>query len=82
MEESKRSEKEVSSTENISAAACVGFGTEIENEMEGRSMGIGREVSIRLEDLPSVPVKKKYAKIVTQDTEQEVRNGGNWRFLK
>jgi len=40
----------VSSTENTLAAACVRFGTEIGEEVEGLSMWIGRGVSIRVED--------------------------------
>jgi len=39
VEESKLRDK-VSSTENMLAAACVGFGTEIGEEMEGTSMWI------------------------------------------
>jgi hypothetical protein len=37
---------------------------------------------MRVEDLPSIPVKKKYTKIVTLEMEQEVLNGGDWRFVK
>jgi hypothetical protein len=50
VEESKLRDKEVSSTENMLAAACVGFGTEIGEEVEGPSMWIGRGVSIQAED--------------------------------
>ena len=50
VEESKLRDKEVSSTENMLAAACLGFGTEIGEEVEGPSMWIGRGVSIRVED--------------------------------
>jgi hypothetical protein len=50
VEESKLRDKEVSSTENILAAACLGFGTEIGEEVEGLSVWIGRGVSIRVED--------------------------------
>jgi hypothetical protein len=45
VEESKQMDKEVSSTENMLAVACVEFGTEIGEEMEGPSMWIGRGVS-------------------------------------
>ena len=45
-EESKLRDKEVSSTENISAAAGIGFGTQIGEEVEGPSMWVGRGVSI------------------------------------
>jgi hypothetical protein len=38
VEESKQMDKEVSSTENMLASACVGFGTEIGEEVEGPSM--------------------------------------------
>jgi hypothetical protein len=47
VEDSKPKDKEVSSTENMLAAACVVFGTEIREEVEGPSMGIGRGVSIQ-----------------------------------
>jgi len=52
VEESKLRDKEVCSTENtcMMAASCVGFGTEIGEEVEGPSMWIGRGVSIRVED--------------------------------
>jgi len=50
VEKSKLRDKEVSFTENMLAAACVGFGTEIGKEVEGPSMWIGRGVSIRVED--------------------------------
>ena len=50
MEESKLRDKEVSSTENMLAPACVGFGTEIGKEVEGPSMWIGRGVSIQVEE--------------------------------
>jgi hypothetical protein len=50
VEESKRRDKEVSSTENMLAAVCVGFGTEIGEEVEGPSMWIGRGVSVWVED--------------------------------
>jgi hypothetical protein len=50
MEYSKRRDTKVSSTENMLAAAYLGFGTEIGEEVEGLSMGIGRGVSIRVED--------------------------------
>ena len=49
-EESKVREKEVSSTENMLAAAGVRFGTQIEEEVEGPSMWVGRGVSIWVED--------------------------------
>jgi hypothetical protein len=48
--ESKLRDKEVSCTENMLAAACVGFGTGIGEEVEGTSMWIGRGVSIQVED--------------------------------
>ena len=35
-----------------------------------------------VEDLPSIPVQEKYTKIVTLEMEQEVWNGGDWRFVK
>jgi len=50
VEESKLRDKELSSTENMLAAACVGFGTEIGEEVEGSSIWIGRGVSIWVED--------------------------------
>jgi len=50
VEESKLRDKEVSSTENMLAPACVGFGTEIGKEVEGPSMWIGRGVSIQVEE--------------------------------
>jgi hypothetical protein len=50
VEESKLGVKEVSSTENMLAAAFVGFGTEIEKEVEGPSMWVGRGVSLWMED--------------------------------
>jgi hypothetical protein len=50
VEESKLRDKEVSSTENMLAAACVVFGTEIGQEVEGPSMWVRRGVSMRLED--------------------------------
>ena len=50
MEESKLRDKEVSSTENMLAAAYAGFGTEIGDEVEGPSMWLGRGVSIWVED--------------------------------
>ena len=50
MEESKLRDKEVSSTENMLAAAFVGFGTEIGEEVEGPSMWVGRVVSIWVEE--------------------------------
>jgi hypothetical protein len=50
VEESKLKDKEVSCTEYMLAAACVGFGTEIGEEVEGPSMWIGRGISIRVED--------------------------------
>jgi len=53
VEESKLRDKEVSSTENMLAAACIGFGTEIGEEVEGPSMWIGRGVSISVEDIPT-----------------------------
>jgi hypothetical protein len=40
----------MSSTENMLAAAFVGFGTEIGEEVEEPSMWVGREVSIRVEE--------------------------------
>jgi len=40
----------VSSTENMLAAACVGFGTEIGEEVEGPSMWVGTGVSVWVED--------------------------------
>ena len=50
VKESKLRDKQVSSTENMLAAAYVGFGTEIGEEVEGLSMWIGRGVSIRVGD--------------------------------
>jgi hypothetical protein len=50
VEESKQRDKEVSSTENVLAAACVGFSTETGEKVEGPSMWTGRRVSILLED--------------------------------
>jgi len=50
VEESKLRDKELSSTENMLAVACVGFGTEIGEEVEGSSIWIGRGVSIWVED--------------------------------
>ena len=50
VEESKLRDKEVSSTENMLSAACVGFGTEIGEEVEGPSMWIGRGVTTWVED--------------------------------
>ena len=50
VEESKLRDEEVFSTENMLAAAFVGFGTEIVEEVEGPSMLVGRIVSIRVED--------------------------------
>jgi hypothetical protein len=50
VDESKLMDKEVSSTENMLAAACLGFGTEIGEEVERPSMRIGRGVAIRVED--------------------------------
>jgi len=50
VEESKLRDKEVSSTENMLTAACVGFGTEIGEEVEGPSMWVGRGTSIWMED--------------------------------
>jgi len=49
-EESKLRDTEVSSTENMLAVACVGFRTEIGEEVEGPSMWVGRGVSIWVED--------------------------------
>ena len=49
-EESKLRGKEVSSTENMLAAAGVGFGTQIGEEVEGPSMWVGRGVSIWVEE--------------------------------
>jgi hypothetical protein len=46
VKESKLKDKEVSSRENMLTAACVGFGTEIGEKVEGPSMWIGRGVSI------------------------------------
>ena len=40
----------MSSTENMLAAAGVGFGTQIGEEVEGPSVWVGRGVSICLED--------------------------------
>jgi len=40
----------VSYTENMLAAAGVGFGTQIGEEVEGLSMWVGRGVSIWVED--------------------------------
>jgi hypothetical protein len=48
--ESKLRGKEVYSTENMLAAACSRFGTEIGEEVQGPSMWKGRGVSIRVED--------------------------------
>ena len=50
VEEYKLRDKEVSSTENKLAAACVRFGSEIGQEVEGPSMWIGREVTTWVED--------------------------------
>jgi len=50
VKESKLREKEVSFTENMLAVACVGFGTEIGEEVEGPSMWIGRGVSIWVDE--------------------------------
>jgi hypothetical protein len=50
VEESKLRDKEVSSTENMLAAACVRFDTEMGEEVEGPSMWIGRGVSMLVED--------------------------------
>jgi len=50
VEKSKLRDKEVSCTENMLAAASVGFSTEIGEEVEGLSMWIGREVLIWVED--------------------------------
>jgi len=50
VEESKLRDKEVSSKENMLTAACVGFGTEIGDEVEGPSMWIGTGVSLWVED--------------------------------
>jgi len=50
VEESQPRDKEVSSTENMLAAACVGFGTEVGEEVQGPSMWIGRGVSIWVEN--------------------------------
>jgi len=50
VEESKLRDKEVSSTENMLAAAFVGFRTEIGEEVEGPSMWVGIVVSIWVED--------------------------------
>ena len=79
VEDSEPKDKKVSSTENILAAACVVFGTEIGKEED---IWIRKGVLIRVENLPSTPGKKKYAKIVTLEIEQEVWNGGEWRFAK
>jgi len=49
-EESKLRGKGVSSTENMLAAAGVGFGTQIGEKVEGPSMWVGRGVSIWVED--------------------------------
>jgi len=48
-EEPKLRDK-VSSTENMLTAACVGFGTEIGEEVEGPSMWVGKGVPIWVED--------------------------------
>jgi hypothetical protein len=50
VEESKLREKEVSCTENMLAAAFVGSGTDIGEEVEGQFMWIGRTVSVRVEE--------------------------------
>jgi len=50
VEESQLRDKKVPFTENMLAAACVGFGTEIGEEVEGPSMWIGRGVSVWVED--------------------------------
>jgi hypothetical protein len=50
VDESKLRDKEVSSTENMLAAVCLEFGTEIGEEVEGLSMWIGRGVSLWVED--------------------------------
>ena len=40
----------MSSTESMLAAAAVGFGTQIGEEVEGPSMWVGRGVSIWVDD--------------------------------
>jgi hypothetical protein len=50
VEKSKLRVKEVSSTENMLAAACVGSGTDIGEEVEGPFMWIGRGVSVWVDD--------------------------------
>jgi hypothetical protein len=45
-EESKLRDTEVSSTENMLAAACVEFRTEIGEEVEGPSMWVGRSLNM------------------------------------
>jgi len=50
VEESKLRDKEVFFTENMLAAACVGFCTEIGEEVEGPSMWIGRGVSMWVDE--------------------------------
>ena len=49
VEESKLRDKEISSTENMLAAAFVGFGTQIGEEMVGPSMWVGRGISVWVE---------------------------------
>jgi hypothetical protein len=49
-EASKLKEKEVSSTENMLAAACVGSVTEIGEEVEGPSMWKGRGDATQMEE--------------------------------
>jgi hypothetical protein len=53
-EASKLREKEMSSTENMLAAACVGFGTQIGEDVEGPSMWIGGGDTIRVEERGSL----------------------------
>jgi len=50
VEESKLRDKEVSSTENMLPAACVGFSTEIGEKADRPSMWTGGRVSIWVED--------------------------------
>jgi hypothetical protein len=49
-EASKLQEKVVSFTENVLAVACVGFGTEIGEEVEGPSLWVGRGDKIQVEE--------------------------------
>jgi hypothetical protein len=50
VEESKLKVKDVSFTENMLAAACVGLGIDIGEEVEGPSAWVGRGVSVMVDD--------------------------------